>query len=73
MASAPQRPRLLVLGSGFASYAVARAAKPGLYDVTVVSKRNHFVYTPLLPSTAVGTSSGSARSRAHCSGLVSST
>src|SRR5262245_7397050 len=55
MSPAAQRPRLLVLGSGFASYAVARAAKPALYDVTVVSKRNHFVYTPLLPSTAVGT------------------
>lgn len=55
MSMGPPRPRLLVLGSGFASYAVARAAKPALYDVTVVSKRNHFVYTPLLPSTAVGT------------------
>lgn len=26
-----------------------------LYDVTVVSPRNHFLFTPLLPSTTVGT------------------
>jgi NADH dehydrogenase FAD-containing subunit len=25
------------------------------YDVTVVSPRNHFIYTPLLPSATVGT------------------
>ncbi len=49
------RPRLLILGSGFAAYALARRAAPALHDVTVVSKRNHFLFTPLLPSTAVGT------------------
>ncbi|MBY0233252.1 MAG: FAD-dependent oxidoreductase [Gemmataceae bacterium] len=49
------RPRLLVLGSGFAAYRLARDASPALFDVAVVSRRNHFVYTPLLPSTAVGT------------------
>lgn len=25
------------------------------YDVVVVSPRNHFLFTPMLPSTAVGT------------------
>jgi NADH dehydrogenase FAD-containing subunit len=25
------------------------------YDITVVSPRNHFLFTPLLPSTTVGT------------------
>ena len=25
------------------------------FDVTVVSPRNHFLFTPLLPSTSVGT------------------
>ena len=26
-----------------------------MYDVVVVSPRNYFVFTPMLPSTAVGT------------------
>lgn len=26
-----------------------------LFDVVVVSPRNHFLFTPMLPSTAVGT------------------
>ena len=47
--------RLLILGSGFAAHALARRALPALHDVAVVSRRNHFLFTPLLPSTAVGT------------------
>jgi NADH dehydrogenase FAD-containing subunit len=32
-----------------------RQIDPSRHDVTVVSRRNHFVYTPLPPSTVVGT------------------
>src|SRR5439155_2490535 len=43
------------LGSGFAAFRLLKAIDPRGYAVTVVSRRNHFLFTPLLPSTAVGT------------------
>jgi NADH:ubiquinone reductase (non-electrogenic) len=46
---------MVILGSGFAAFRLLKQIDLRLYDVTVVSRRNHFVYTPLLPSTAVGT------------------
>jgi NADH:ubiquinone reductase (non-electrogenic) len=47
-------PNLLILGTGFGAFnLVKRAGKD--YDLTVVSPRNHFLFTPLLPSTTVGT------------------
>jgi NADH:ubiquinone reductase (non-electrogenic) len=49
------RTRLVILGSGFGAFSVVRDIDTRLYDVTVVSPRNHFVFTPLLPSTTVGT------------------
>ena len=55
MIAAARRPRLLILGSGFAAFRLLKRVDPRAYDVTVVSRRNHFLYTPLLPSTAVGT------------------
>jgi NADH dehydrogenase FAD-containing subunit len=55
MSDATRRPRLLILGSGFAAFRLLKRVDPRAYDVTVVSRRNHFLYTPLLPSTAVGT------------------
>lgn len=36
-------------------YFAAREINKERYDVTVVSPRNHFLFTPLLPSTTVGT------------------
>jgi len=55
MSAATCRPRLLILGSGFAAFRLLKRVDLRAYDVTVVSRRNHFLYTPLLPSTAVGT------------------
>jgi len=51
----PDRSRLVILGSGFAALSVLRRIDARLYDVTVVSPRNYFLFTPLLPSTTVGT------------------
>jgi NADH:ubiquinone reductase (non-electrogenic) len=51
----PIRPRLVLLGSGFATVILLDHVKRGLFDITVISPRNHFVFTPLLPSTTVGT------------------
>jgi NADH:quinone reductase (non-electrogenic) len=48
-------PRLVILGSGFAGYSLARNLPAGSFDVTIVSPRNYFVFTPLVPSAAVGT------------------
>ncbi len=49
------RPKLVVLGTGFASYSLIKEIDVTRYDVTIVSPRNHFLFTPLLPSTTVGT------------------
>lgn len=49
------RPRLLVLGSGFAGYSLVSHLPKELFRVTMVSPTNHFLFTPLLPSAAVGT------------------
>ncbi len=50
-----QKQKLVILGSGFASFSTLKAIDTDAYDVTVVSPRNHFIFTPLLPSTTVGT------------------
>ena len=47
--------RLVVLGAGWAGFRLAKDVDKSKYDVTVVSPRNHFLFTPLLPSTSVGT------------------
>lgn len=49
------KPRLVVLGTGFAAFSLLKSLKRSLFDITVVSPRNHFLFTPLLPSTTVGT------------------
>ena len=51
----PSKSKLLILGSGFGSFSTLKGINTDLYDVTVVSPRNHFIFTPLLPSTTVGT------------------
>ena len=49
------KPRVVVLGSGFGAFSFVKHLNHRHYDVTVVSPRNHFLFTPLLPSTTVGT------------------
>lgn len=50
-----RKPRLVVVGGGWAAVALLRKLDPEAYDVTVVSPLNYFLFTPLLPSVAVGT------------------
>ena len=52
---AGDKERVVVLGSGFAGIRFARDLDVRRFDVTIVSPRNHFLFTPLLPSTTVGT------------------
>ncbi|KAK7088099.1 probable NADH dehydrogenase [Littorina saxatilis] len=49
------RQRLVILGTGWGSYSVLKCIDKKQYDVLVVSPRNHFLFTPLLASTTVGT------------------
>ena len=48
--------RVVVLGTGWAGFNLARKMNSdNSPELRVVSPSNHFVFTPLLPSTAVGT------------------
>lgn len=47
--------RLVILGTGWASYSLLKSVDKGKFEVVVVSPRNHFLFTPLLASTTVGT------------------
>ncbi|HEY3251737.1 MAG TPA: FAD-dependent oxidoreductase [Ignavibacteria bacterium] len=47
--------KLIILGSGFGAFSCLKEIDTSLYDVSIVSPRNHFLFTPLLPSTTVGT------------------
>lgn len=49
------RPRLVVLGTGWGAARLVRDIDPSKWDITVISPRNHMVFTPLLASTCVGT------------------
>jgi NADH:ubiquinone reductase (non-electrogenic) len=49
------RQTLLVLGTGFAAFSLIKRIDIDRYRVIVVSPRNHFLFSPLLPSTTVGT------------------
>jgi len=51
----PEKKKLVILGTGFAAFSLVKKIRTDLYDVTVISPRNHFLFTPLLPSTTVGT------------------
>ena len=48
--------RLVILGSGWAGGRLAKDIDcVNKYDLTVISSKNHMVFTPLLPSSCVGT------------------
>lgn len=47
--------KITILGAGFAAFRFLKKIDTEKFDVTVVSLRNHFLFTPLLPSTTVGT------------------
>lgn len=50
-----ERERIVILGSGWAGYALAQTIKPSKASRVLISPRSHFVFTPLLASTTVGT------------------
>ncbi|KAJ9608073.1 hypothetical protein H2200_007061 [Cladophialophora chaetospira] len=50
-----RREKVVILGSGWAGYVLARALDKRKYRVVIVSPRTYFVFTPLLNDTTVGT------------------
>ena len=49
------KPKLVILGSGWGSVSLLKTLHPGDYHITVVSPVNYFLFTPMLPSATVGT------------------
>lgn len=50
-----KKKRVVVLGSGWAGTSFLKNLKNSSYDVQVISPRNYFAFTPLLPSVTCGT------------------
>nr|GFC83106.1 internal alternative NAD(P)H-ubiquinone oxidoreductase A1, mitochondrial-like [Tanacetum cinerariifolium] len=49
------KPRVVILGTGWAACRFLKGLDTTIYDVVCISPRNHMVFTPLLASTCVGT------------------
>ena len=54
-ATSNSKPRIVILGTGWGGYTLANRFDKNKFDVRVISPANHFLFTPLLPGTAVGT------------------
>jgi len=54
-ADEPSKKKVVVLGTGWAATSFLKDLDASLYDVQVVSPRNYFAFTPLLPSVTCGT------------------
>lgn len=50
-----QKKKVVVLGTGWAGTSFLKDLDISSYDVQVVSPRNYFAFTPLLPSVTCGT------------------
>lgn len=53
--AANKKKRVVVLGTGWAGTSFLKNLKDPSYDVQVISPRNYFAFTPLLPSVTCGT------------------
>jgi hypothetical protein len=51
----PPKKKVLVLGTGWAATSFIRNLDCSRYEVKVISPRNYFAFTPLLPSVTCGT------------------
>ena len=50
-----KRERVVVLGTGWGAAAFVKDIDTSRYDVTVISPRNYFLFTPMLAGASVGT------------------
>jgi NADH:ubiquinone reductase (non-electrogenic) len=53
--SDPTKPTLVVLGSGWGATSFLKNLDTEEFNVVVISPRNYFLFSPLLPSVTVGT------------------
>lgn len=53
--NADNKPNVVILGSGWGAISFLQHIDSKKYNVSIVSPRNYFLFTPLLPSTPVGT------------------
>ncbi|KAH7376613.1 external NADH-ubiquinone oxidoreductase [Plectosphaerella cucumerina] len=49
------KPKLVIIGGGWGGVALLKELNPEDYHVTVISPKNYFLFTPMLPSATVGT------------------
>eukprot|EP00752_Nemacystus_decipiens_P007861 g7023.t1 len=49
------KPRIVVLGTGWAAHSLLKEIDASKFEVTTVSPRNFFLFTPMLAASAVGT------------------
>ena len=47
--------KIIVVGTGWSSASFLRRIDTSIFDVTVISPRNYFIFTPMLAGSAVGT------------------
>ena len=47
--------KVVILGTGWGALSVINHLEPDQFDITIVSPRNYYLFTPLLPSVTVGT------------------
>eukprot|EP01039_Chlorochromonas_danica_P005982 gene5982-6587_t len=50
----PNRPKVVILGSGWGAHALIKTIDATQYDIQVISPRHFFTFTPMLASSAVG-------------------
>ena len=55
LAEDEEKPRLVIVGSGWGAVSVLRNLEKDKFNVTIISPNNYFLFTPLLPSVCVGT------------------
>jgi NADH dehydrogenase len=49
------KPRLVIIGSGWGAVSTVKNLDKDKYNVTIISENNYFLFSPLLPSSTVGT------------------
>jgi NADH:ubiquinone reductase (non-electrogenic) len=50
-----KKEKVVVLGTGWGAASFLKGIDTNLYDVTIVSPRNYFLFTPMLAGASVGT------------------
>lgn len=50
-----EKETIVVIGSGWGGFTLCKKLNPELYNIVCISPSNHFLFTPLLPQTTVGT------------------